>query len=110
MGGVGCGTVGKRIVIASRIPPRHFEASRLRGFVDCMYWIENVKNEHDRSGRKKETVQDECKEESKHGSGQLGKKERRNEERHGRKRERRKEGMNGGHTELGGRREGGEGF
>ena len=74
-----------------------------------MYWIENVKNEHDRSGRKKETVQDECKEESKHGSGQLGKKERRNEERHGGKGERRKKGMNDGHKELGGRKEGGEG-
>ena len=74
-----------------------------------MYWIENVKNEHDRSGRKKETVQDECKEERKHGSGQLGKKERRNEERHGGKRERRKEGMNDGHKELGGGKEGGEG-
>ena len=56
-----------------------------------MYWIENVKNEHDRSGRKKETVQDECNEERKHGSGKFGKKERRNEERHGGKRERRKE-------------------
>ena len=43
--------------------------------MDCMYWIENVKNEHDRSGRKKETVKDECKEERKHRSGQLGKTE-----------------------------------
>ena len=74
-----------------------------------MCWIEKVRNEHDRSGRKKETVQDECKEERKHGSGKFGKKERRNEEMHGGMRERRKEGMSDGHKELGGGKEGGEG-
>ena len=43
-----------RIVIASRIPPRHFEASRLRGSVTCMYW----KKESDsrREGKKKHWI------------------------------------------------------
>ena len=72
--------------------------------MDCMYWIKNVKNEHDRSGRRKETVKDECKKEREHGSG-----ERRNEERKGGKTEGSKEGINDGHKEMGGGKERGEG-
>ena len=45
----------------------------------------------------------------KHGIKKLEREERRNEERHGGKRERKKKIMNGGHKELGGRNEGGEG-
>ena len=28
-----------KIVIASRIPPRHFKASRLRGIEVCFFWV-----------------------------------------------------------------------